>query len=211
MSPRHPSIETIRIAAHPGGPHLSAVDPLMARLIDELETLPWYRDASAFESLATAIVGQQLSTGAANTIQRRVEELIGEWTPQAILGRTHDELRATGLSNSKVRYLFDLSEKVSSGEVDPDAFDDLTDEEVVETVMVVKGIGRWTAEMFLIFWLDRPDVFSMGDVGLRTAIARRWGIERSDDASILALQQVWSPHRSLASRLLWRSLDDPTT
>lgn len=178
----------------------------MAELIDELVELPWYHDADAFQSLATSIVGQQLSTAAANTIQKRVEALIGEWTPEAILAHSHDELRATGLSNAKVRYLIDLSENMASGALDLDALQELDDEEVIAALRRVKGIGRWTAEMFLIFWLDRPDVFSMGDAGLRSAIAQRWGVDPRDDAAIRAISEHWAPYRSLASRMLWRSL-----
>ena len=177
----------------------------MGRLIDRLVELPWYHDRDAFESLATSIVGQQLSTSAASTIQARVEALIGEWAPEAILAHDHDELRATGLSNSKVRFLLDLSQRVASGDLDLDVLDGLSDEEVIAELTRVKGIGRWTAEMFLIFWFDRPDVFSMGDAGLRAAIAEYWGVDARDDGAIRRIQSRWEPYRSLASRILWRS------
>jgi DNA-3-methyladenine glycosylase II len=161
-----------------------------------------------FEALARAIVGQQLSTKAARSIwERVVETLGGTATPAAFASADPDALRAAGLSNSKVAYLRDLAEHVASGELDLARLAELSDEDVVADLIEIKGIGRWTAEMFLIFHLARPDVISTGDLGIRRAAQLAYGLEELPGPTDLErIAEPWRPHRTLGCLYLWRSL-----
>lgn len=191
---------------HPAIVHLSMADPVLAEVIGRIGPLDRPRDDDPFTSLVFAIVGQQLSMKAADTICKRVEALLGEVTPQAILSLGGDALRPAGLSGAKARYLVDLATWCASGELDPYNLDSLTDDEVLASVMRVKGVGRWTAEMFLIFALGREDVFSMGDGGLRRAIGLLYDVSPTDDDAVHELSLRWEPHRSVASLYLWQTL-----
>jgi DNA-3-methyladenine glycosylase II len=162
-----------------------------------------------FEALARAIVGQQLSTKAARSIwDRVVEALGGTATPEAFTSAHPDALRAAGLSNSKVAYLHDLAEHVASGELDLARIAELSDEDVIADLIEIKGIGRWTAEMFLIFHLARPDVISTGDLGIRRAAQLAYGLgELPGPTDLERIAEPWRPHRTLGCLYLWRSLD----
>jgi DNA-3-methyladenine glycosylase II len=164
-----------------------------------------------FSALVRAITFQQLSTKAAATIYGRLMALVpGEApTPEALARLTEDQLRSAGMSRQKGAYLRDLSEKVMSGSLDLDALESMTDEDVIKSLVQVKGIGRWSAEMFLIFRLHRPDVLPVGDLGIVTAIQRayRWR-KRPTPARMMKLGEAWRPYRSVASWYLWRSLDN---
>jgi DNA-3-methyladenine glycosylase II len=154
-------------------------------------------------------VGQQLSTKAAGAIWERLLEVIGGGTPSpsALLAAEPEALRGAGLSWSKVAYLRDLAERVQDGELDPERLGELTDDEVVEELTRIKGVGRWTAEMFLIFNLGRPDVLAAGDLGIRRAVQREYGMEELPDfAEMERIAEPWRPHRTLACLYLWRSL-----
>ncbi|MFZ2201812.1 MAG: DNA-3-methyladenine glycosylase 2 family protein, partial [Microgenomates group bacterium] len=120
---------------------------------------------------------------------------------------TPEQLRAVGLSRSKALYVANIAAEFSSDDLALDNFEKLSDDDVKKELIKIKGIGPWSAEMFLIFSLKRPDVFSVGDLGLRTAIEKLYGISRDDKKEILALAETWRPHRTLASRLLWASLE----
>ena len=166
-------------------------------------------NADAYATLLRAIVGQQLSTKAAATIHGRVLELFGgrDPTPQELLDADTAELRACGLSGRKVEYIKDLAAHVLDGELELDRLDQLSDDEVIEEIVAVRGLGRWTAEMFLIFHLERPDVFSGGDLGLRRAIQLCHDLEEMPTpAEAVEIAERWSPNRSLASIYLWESL-----
>jgi DNA-3-methyladenine glycosylase II len=162
-----------------------------------------------------AIVGQQLSVLAARAIYGRLTARFGERppTPGEILADDPEELRAAaGLSRAKVLYLRSLAEHVSSGELELELLDSLGDEEVVAELTAVKGIGLWSAQMFLMFHLDRPDVLPVGDLGIRRAIERAYGlIELPQPAEMERIAEPWRPHRTLACRYLWRSLDNEPT
>jgi DNA-3-methyladenine glycosylase II len=165
----------------------------------------------AYEALARAIVGQQLSTKAAASIWAKLRGLFGDHTPTASeLAEADDErLRSAGLSNSKVAYLKELARRVDSGELDLARLPELADEDVVAELIEVRGIGRWTAEMFLIFHLARPDVISAGDLGIRRAIQISYGLEYLPGPTDLErISEPWRPHRTLACLYLWRSLDN---
>jgi DNA-3-methyladenine glycosylase II len=163
-----------------------------------------------WEALARAIVGQQLSTKAARSIWER---LIGQFggklpTPKQLLRKRRDTLRKAGLSNAKVEFLRDLAQRVTDGRLDLGRLKRLPDEDVIAQLIEVKGIGRWTAEMFLIFHLGRPDVVSVGDLGIRRAVQLAYGMkDLPGPEELIKLAEEWRPHRTLACLYLWRSLD----
>jgi DNA-3-methyladenine glycosylase II len=157
-----------------------------------------------------SIVGQQLSTKAARTIYERLIDLFGGKTPSPgeLLAADPEAIRAAGLSRPKVSYLRSLAEHVESGELELARLSELSDEEVSEQLTAVKGLGQWTADMFLIFHLGRPDVLPVGDLGIRRAVERAYGLpELPDAARLIEIGESWRPNRSLASLYLWRSLD----
>jgi DNA-3-methyladenine glycosylase II len=165
----------------------------------------------AYEALARAIVGQQLSTKAAASIWGKLQAQFGDRTPapEELVAADYDDLRSAGLSNAKVTYIQELARRVDSGELELDRFPELADEDVIAELIEVKGIGRWTAEMFLIFHLGRPDVVSAGDLGIRRAIQIAYGLEDLPGPTDLdRIAEPWRPHRTLACLYLWRSLDN---
>lgn len=197
---------------------LADSDPVMAALIErvgkiDLETrLARRRETAppdAYGALLRAIVGQQLSTKAARTIYLRVVDLFGGTTPspEQLLAASVEDLRGAGLSGRKVEYVQDLARHVLSGELELDRLDQLGDEQVIEEIVAVRGLGRWTAEMFLLFHLQRPDVLSGGDLGIRKAIQIEYELEgMPTPQETVAIGERFSPHRSLASLYLWESL-----
>ncbi len=197
---------------------LSASDPVMADLIERIGKLDVKtrlkrrseeRPADAYGALLRAIVGQQLSTKAARTIYGRVIEIFGGRTPspEELLEASEQDLRGAGLSGRKVEYVRDLASHVIAGELEVDRLDRLPDEEVIEEIVAVRGLGQWTAEMFLLFHLERPDVLSGGDLGIRKAVQVEYELEEMPPpAQVLEIGEPWRPHRSLASLYLWESL-----
>ncbi|MGV1047311.1 MAG: DNA-3-methyladenine glycosylase family protein [Solirubrobacterales bacterium] len=197
---------------------LAVSDPTMAALIERvgkidlekrLERRGEERPADAYGALLRAIVGQQLSTKAARTIYLRVLDVFDGTTPspEQLLEADEEDLRGAGLSGRKVEYVRDLAAHVLSGELELERLDDLGDAEVIEEIVAVRGLGRWTAEMFLLFHLRRPDVLSGGDLGIRKAVQVEYGLEQMPTPTeVEALGERWSPHRSLASLYLWESL-----
>ena len=168
------------------------------------------RPDDAYGSLVRTIVGQQLSTKAARSIYGRLTALFGGRppTPGELLSRDEDLLRACGLSGPKVRYLRDLAQRVVSGELALASLHDLPDDEVIREITAVKGLGRWSADMFLMFHLGREDVLPVGDLGVRRAAERAYCLPELPDAETLQnLARPWSPHRTLASFYLWESLE----
>lgn len=197
---------------------LAAADPTMAALIErigpiDLETRlarrSEERPRDAYGALLRAIVGQQLSTKAARTIYLRVLDLFGGTapSPEQLLEAPETDLRAAGLSGRKVEYVRDLATHVLDGELELDRLGELEDEEAIEEIVAVRGLGRWTAEMFLMFHLGRPDVLSGGDLGIRKAIQVEYGLEEMPTPQrVIEVGEPWRPHRSLASLYLWESL-----
>ncbi len=199
---------------------LAASDPAMAKLIERLgdrSAAKRRRGApkpDAYGALLRTIVGQQLSAKAARTIYERVLSIYGGVTPspKQILATDETDLRGAGLSGRKVSYIRDLAAHVQSGELELDRLEQLSDEEVIEEISAVRGLGRWSAEMFLIFHLERPDVISGGDLGIRKAIQNELGMEEMPTPSeVEEIGERWSPHRSLASIYLWESLAGDVT
>ena len=154
-----------------------------------------------FDVLVCSIVGQQLSVKAADTIEARLRGLVGELTPQRVLAVDDDALRAVGLSRSKVTYTRGLAEAFHSGEINPVALEKADDPSIRETLIALKGIGPWTAEMFMIFGLGHLDVWSPGDLGLRRAVENYFGEYRDEIAD------RWQPYRSIAAWYLWEHSD----
>ncbi|HEY7055308.1 MAG TPA: DNA-3-methyladenine glycosylase [Vicinamibacterales bacterium] len=164
-----------------------------------------------FAALVRTIVGQQLSTKAAATIHKRLVDSLpgGLVTPEA-LDTLHDtQLRKVGLSRQKSAYIRDLSAKAVSGELPLDHLPGMTDEEVIEAITKVKGLGRWSAEMFLMFRLRRPDVLPVDDLGIVNAIHRLYKLRKRPDARrIRRIGEIWRPYRTVACWYLWRSLEN---
>lgn len=165
-----------------------------------------------YAALVRAIVGQQLSVRAARAIHGRLLEQFGGTppTPEQLLARDPDELRAAvGLSRAKVAFLRSLAEHVLDGSLELDRLDALPDEEVIAELVAVKGIGEWSAHMFLIFQLERPDVLAVGDLGIRRAVERAYGLpDLPSAADLVGLAEPWRPYRTHACLLLWHSLDN---
>jgi DNA-3-methyladenine glycosylase II len=209
--PRHRNADPARLSPEE---HLRAVDPVLRGLIDDLGPIPPEEDRRAsrpdpYQALARAIVGQQLSTKAAASIWTRIEEICDGRTPapDEILATDPEKLRGAGLSGPKVGYLRDLAERVRDGRLDLGRIAELSDEDIVAELIQIKGVGTWTAEMFLIFHLGRPDVVSTGDLGIRRAVQRAYGMEELPGPTELErIAEPWRPHRSLACLYLWRSL-----
>ncbi len=190
--------------------HLRANDPVMKSMIDSVGPYTLRFDRDRFGLLVRSIVSQQISTSAARAIRKRLIELAGRdgLTAENLARFTIDELRSVGLSAQKAFYMTDLAAKVNDGTVDLRQIGRLSDERVVETLTQVKGIGRWTAQMFLIFSLGRPDVLPHGDLGVRTAIRDRYGLDDlPDKKTCYAIAAPWRPYASVASWYCWRSLD----
>jgi DNA-3-methyladenine glycosylase II len=197
---------------------LARSDPKMAALIERVGRIDLAtrlrrrseeRPADAYGALLRAIVGQQLSTKAARTIYLRVLDIFGGSTPspEQLLAASEADLRSAGLSGRKVEYIQDLARHVLSGELELDRLDELGDEEAIEEIVAVRGLGQWTAEMFLLFHLERPDVLSGGDLGIRKAVQIEYELEEMPSpAQVLEIGERWRPNRSLASLYLWESL-----
>ena len=196
--------------------HLSRADDVMAGLIEEhgpldLEARRRGRPADAYGALLRSIVGQQLSVKAARSIYERLSEQFGGKTPtpKELLAADPEAVRGAGLSRPKVSYIRSLAQHVEDGELHLDSLDEMSDSEVIEELTAVKGLGEWTAHMFLIFHLRRPDILAVGDLGIRRAVERLYGLEGLPDAETLErLAERWTPYRTLACLYLWHSLDN---
>ncbi len=185
-------------------------DPKLFAYIEKIELGAFSPPRDLFAKLCDSIISQQLSGRAADTIYARLEKLFpkGKITAQGILKLSESKIRSCGTSGAKTRSLKDLALKVADGTIDLDTLGGLTDEEVIVELTKVKGIGPWTAEMFLMFALGREDVFSHGDLGLRKAIQKIYGFKNMPTRSqIERIVKKWSPYRTYASRVLWKSLE----
>jgi DNA-3-methyladenine glycosylase II len=196
---------------------LAAADPIMAGLIEQCGVIssPPRKRADPDEhygALLHAVVNQQLSVKAGAAIYGRLTERFGGLppTPGQLLADDPEDLRlAAGLSRSKVGFMRSLAEHILSGELELERLDDLSDEQVMAELVAVKGIGEWTAHMFLMSHLHRPDVLAPGDLGIRRAIERAYSLQEIPDReTVERLAERWRPHRTLACRYLWRSLNN---
>lgn len=188
----------------------------MARVIDRVGPLDTRRrkrgrPADAYGALVRSIIGQQLSTKAAATIYGRLTDLYGGSTPspQEILDTDPEALRGVGLSNAKAAYLRSLAEHIVDGDLPIDTLAEMPDEKVYDVLTAVKGLGRWTVDMFMMFHLGRPDVLPVGDLGIRRAMQIEYGLDGLPaPAEMERLAETWRPHRTLACLYLWESLDN---
>jgi DNA-3-methyladenine glycosylase II len=196
--------------------HLGSVDHVMRGLIDAGGPIHPERDRRGsrpdpYEALARAIVGQQLSTKAARSIWERLLEILGGTfpPPAELLGVDSEAIRSAGLSKAKVAFIRDLAERIDDGRLDIGALGGLSDEDGGAAITEIKGVGPWTAEMFLIFHLGRPDVLSTGDLGIRRAAQLAYGLDDLPGPHDLErIAEPWRPHRTLGCLYLWRSLDN---
>jgi DNA-3-methyladenine glycosylase II len=189
---------------------LSRKDPVIGAVMQKVPPLDVRRDRDYFVSLIQSIVGQQLSTKVADIIYGRFELLFAnkQITPDALLTLEPQKIRDIGISWSKISYMQNIARFVLENETLFTKLDDMTDEEIIEALTTIKGVGRWTVEMFLIFTMGREDVFSHGDLGLRKAIKNLYGLEEMPTVvEAEKIVEVWKPYRSIASRYLWKSLD----
>lgn len=193
---------------HTACAELAAADPVMAALIARYPDCVLGNRGDPFQTLARAIVGQQISIKAADTIWARFAALAGTVSPETIAALDPDQLAACGLSRRKVEYLVDLAGHFVDGRVDPARWREMDDESVIAELVDVRGIGRWTAEMFLIFNLRRPDVWPIDDIGLQKAVALHYFEgERPTPTSMRQQGERLAPWRTVATWYLWRSLD----
>jgi len=192
--------------------HLKKADPVLRDIIQRVGAYRIEYGDPAFESLAEAIVYQQLNGKAAFTIFKRFAALAGEpLTPEGILKLTDGQMRGAGLSKQKTSYLRDLAERTQRGDLNFADLSNLSDDAVIERLTQVKGIGVWTAHMFLMFSLRRPNVLPTGDFGVKMAIKRHYKKRKPPDPKQMEkIAKCWEPYRSVACWYLWRSLDIKT-
>jgi DNA-3-methyladenine glycosylase II len=188
--------------------HLVKKDRVMKRLIPQFGDACLQSRGDAFVTLARSIVGQQISVKAAQTVWDRFAALPKKITPANVLKLKVDDMRAAGLSVRKVEYLVDLALHFSTGEVHEKQWAEMDDEAIIDELVAIRGIGRWTAEMFLMFYLMRPNVLPLDDVGLINGISQNYfsgePVSRSDAREVA---QAWKPYCTVATWYIWRSLD----
>ena len=192
--------------------HLRKADPTLARVIDSVGPFAMEPRDGSFRSLARAIFFQQLAGAAARAIMNRVLDVLSTddkrfFTPEQFIAARDEQLRTAGLSRQKLACLRDLSEKFASGQLNEGEFASLDDDEVINRTSSVKGIGRWTAEMFLIFSLGRPDVLPVDDVGVQRGFKQTYRLSESPaPEEMQRIAEPWRPYRSVGTWYMWRSL-----
>ncbi|MEK7561017.1 MAG: DNA-3-methyladenine glycosylase 2 family protein [Patescibacteria group bacterium] len=205
---KNPADKTKRVLRH-----FQRVDPVIFLACKTTEWEPLYPKAGPrayFAQLCREIIAQQLGSGAARAIEGRFRELFPrrQITPERVLAHSEKQLRAIGMSWAKARYLRSIAEHTAAGALHFNKFPSMDDEAIIGELTQIKGIGRWTAEMFLIFALGREDIFSFGDLGLRRAFARLYGAQKArSQKSVEKITRRWSPYRSYASLALWNVVD----
>jgi DNA-3-methyladenine glycosylase II len=190
--------------------HLRKADPVIHGVYKQVGPCTLKPQRDRFQMLVRSIISQQISTAAARSIRAKLEALVAPRTvsPEVLAGLSLEQLRSAGLSSQKAAYMHDLAAKVASGSVRLSKIGQMKDEEVIEELVQVKGIGRWTAQMFLIFSLGRPDVFPPDDLGIKMALRNLYGLaDLPTKTEAHALAAPWSPHSTFATWYLWRSLD----
>jgi DNA-3-methyladenine glycosylase II len=192
--------------------HLKKADPVLAAIIERIGPCRMQFSEPTFHSLAEAILYQQLNGKAAVTIFNRFTAVAGDpLTPAGILKLSEAQMRAVGLSKQKTSYLRDLSEKTSAGLLEFERLPELSEQEVIEHLTQVKGVGVWTAHMFLMFSLRRPDILPTGDYGVQAAIKKYYKKRKWPKPAVIEkIAKPWAPYRSIACWYLWKSLDTKT-
>ena len=193
---------------HEASAELAAGDPVMAGFVDLYSGDSLVSRGDPFGTLVRSIVGQQISVKAADSIWARFSSTLSAIEPDAVLAVSSEDLRACGLSARKVEYISDLARHFSSGQIHANRWNAMSDVEIIAELTAVRGIGVWTAEMFLIFNQLRPDVYPLDDIGLQRAVALHYfGGERLARKQLAEAGERWRPWRSVATWYLWRSLD----
>lgn len=190
--------------------HLSDADPVLAKVIDDVGPCTLKRQTNRYRNLLRAIVGQQISAAAAKSVFQKLEQAVfpHTLTATAVAELTDDELRAVGLSSQKTRYIRDLTTRVIDKRLNLHSLHRKSDADVIELLTSVKGIGEWTAHMFLMFSLGRPDILPWGDLGIQVAIRNLYGFETLPSKSLcLEVARPWRPYATIASWYLWRTVD----
>lgn len=190
--------------------HLRKVDPKLYGVALGIEVNQLVKPPDYFIDLVESIIGQQLSGKAADTIFARFKKLFSgqKITPDKLLKIPDQKIRDAGISFGKISYIKGIAKAVVDKQLDLDKFETMSDGEVIEELTKLKGVGQWTAEMFLMFSLLRADIFSAGDLGLQNAVIKLYGLkQKSSKQELLEISAKWSPHRTFASRILWRSLE----
>lgn len=178
--------------------------PAMARLHAVAPPLTWRTRAGGFAGLVYMIVGQQISTYAAEAVWKTLDAGVGGVSPATVLGRSPEDLRALGLSLPKARYVLAIAEAQTAGRLDLDDLSSLSDAEAVAALTAIKGVGRWTAETFLMMCDGRTDVFPAGDIALQEAVRHADGLPaRPSEKALYARAEAWAPYRSVAAHLAW--------
>jgi DNA-3-methyladenine glycosylase II len=201
---------TVKIAVE----HLRKADPVLARVIGSSPLCTIRPHRNYYQELVDSIISQQLSVKAARSIEKRFCELFGSTdfpAPEQILEKDIDELRTAGLSRGKAMYVRDLAQHVVDGRVKFDHLDNLSNDEVIKELTDVKGIGEWTAHMFLMFCMGRLDVLPVGDLGIRNGIMKLYGLDHAptpDEIKEIAEKNRWHPYESVAAWYIWQSLDN---
>jgi len=193
--------------------HFKQVDPVLyGAMFKHSNQLQLPNKAKPYDyvfHLYSSIISQQISVKAADAILKRFLDLVGDpHSPEHILTHSIEDLRGIGLSRQKASYVLSIAQHAKDKTVHFDTLDDLSDQQVIDELVQIKGVGQWTAEMFLMFTLARPDVFSIGDLGLLNAAKRLYNAPELTKQDILAMSQKWSPHRTIAALTLWHSLDN---
>ena len=194
--------------------HFKKVDPVLASAaqayVSREPRIPQKAEPHEYTfHLYSSIISQQISTKAADKILGRFLELVGDpHDPANVLCHTVEDLRAVGLSNQKASYIRSIAELTGNGTVQLDHLDALSDQEIIDELVLIKGVGVWTAEMFLMFTLGRPDVFSAGDLGLLNAAKKLYNMPDLTRQALLEMSALWSPYRTTASLVLWDTLDN---
>jgi len=189
--------------------YLSSADPTLSLVIKTARKLPkYYRQRTHFETVSRIIVGQQLSYLAAEAIWRRLKDRFQRWSPDVLSKASEMDLRSAGLSTSKAAFISELSRRIVAGDLSLNALGRLQETEIVDRLGTIKGFGPWSTEMFLIFALGYPDVFSSGDAGLRRAITSLYSVPgKAYETYAEQISERWKPYRSYACRYLWLWLD----
>lgn len=195
-----------------GRKHLAENDPTLSLLIERFPLPHFTPHKNYYQELVESIISQQLSVKAASTISKRFVDSFGHFPlPEEILEKDITDLRGVGLSNQKANYIQDLARKVLDGSVRFEHLDGLSNQEIIDELTAVKGIGEWTVHMFLIFCMGRLDVLATGDLGVKTAVRNQYGLSElpsPSDMTTLAEKNHWQPYASLACWYLWQSLDN---
>ena len=192
--------------------HLKQNDRGMRRLIEEFETPVFIKDINYFEALVRSIVYQQLSGKAAAIIHKRFKDLFNKGqnlSPSIVLEKSHDELRSVGLSSQKSSYIHNIANAFKAGIV-PDNIETISDDKVIECLTTIKGVGLWTAQMFLMFTLNRPDVFPVTDLGIQKGFQLYFQLDEPPKPDqMIQKAEPWAPYRTLSSWYLWRLVEGP--